>query len=66
MSLSEPVCWPELTAASLGPFLLGIVLALALYGVELAQMYHYLRRAICAFLVNCNMIAVGLIFITQT
>ncbi|KZP31864.1 FAD/NAD(P)-binding domain-containing protein [Athelia psychrophila] len=31
---------------TLGPFLLGDVAALALYGVELAQMYHYLRRAI--------------------
>ncbi|KZP27445.1 hypothetical protein FIBSPDRAFT_1040267 [Athelia psychrophila] len=31
---------------SLGPFLLGVVVALALYGVELAQIYHYLRRAI--------------------
>ncbi|KZP27443.1 hypothetical protein FIBSPDRAFT_1040265 [Athelia psychrophila] len=31
---------------SLGPFLLGVVAALMLYGVEVAQMYHYLRRAI--------------------
>ncbi|KZP27442.1 hypothetical protein FIBSPDRAFT_1040264 [Athelia psychrophila] len=31
---------------SLGPFLVGVVAALVLYGVEVAQMYHYLRRAI--------------------